>query len=68
MTPHRGCQPGQEHLGRPTPPMREKLHSHLVLLLGRSVDSRLDHESESVCITQAQKSTSHHRPYKESVA
>jgi len=23
VIPHRGCQPGQEHLGKPTPPMGE---------------------------------------------
>jgi hypothetical protein len=36
---------GKEHLGRPTPPMREKSHSPLVLLLGRLVDTRLGHKA-----------------------
>jgi hypothetical protein len=44
MTLHRGCHPGQEHQGRPTPPMREILPSPLVVLLGRPVEFRLDSE------------------------
>ena len=36
-----GMPPGCEHQGKPLPPMREKLHSPLVLLLGCPVDSRL---------------------------
>jgi hypothetical protein len=42
MTLRRGCHLGQEHQGRPSPPMREILPSPLVVLLGRPVDSRLD--------------------------
>src|SRR5688572_4403583 len=48
---HTGC----EHQGKPLPPMREKLHSPLVLLLGCPLDSRLDPESETVCITHCPK-------------
>jgi hypothetical protein len=36
-----GMHPGCEHQGQPLPPMREKSHSPLVLLLGCPVDPRL---------------------------
>jgi hypothetical protein len=50
-----GDAPGCEHLGRPMRPMREKLASPLVLLLGCPVESRLGFEPESVCITHSPK-------------
>jgi transposase len=50
-----GMRPGCEHQGKPLPPMREKLHSPLELLLGCPVDSRLGFEPESVCITHCPK-------------
>ena len=44
-----GMHPGQEHLGGPKLPMRE-IHSQLVLLLGRPVDSRLGLSSPNRCV------------------
>lgn len=76
MTLRRGCCSGQEHQGRPAPPMRETLPSPLVLLLGRPVESRLGFEPVSVCMTFARHlpwravpgKSRPHALYKESVA
>ena len=63
-----GMHPGCEHQGKPLPPMREKQELHLVLLLGCPVESRLDVESESVCITHCPKIHAPTFQPKESVA
>lgn len=63
-----GMHPGREHQGRPLPPMSEKLHSSLVLLLGCPVESRLSFELESVCITHSPKIHAPTLKPKESVA
>lgn len=63
-----GDAPGCEHAGQPLRPMREKQELHLVLLLGCPVESRLDLESESVCITHGPKIHAPTFKPKESVA